>query len=300
VPPDLHKGVSGCAYTWNYWNRRLLTSTWKSSRSSNPASPNAHKLVQEVSLAGKQRDSIGYEAIADELRAKIDSGELAPGDEVPGEKKLIATYGVSRDTAWKALQVLRDQGLTETRQGAPTRVRKFERIIRPASRRLAKEVWGEGKSVWSEDVVDKQPTALDVEVHRVELDARVARMLGMEEGQMAVRRSRRYAIGPKPVMRAVSHIPADLADGTPIAEVDTGDGGTYGRLKDIGHAPTCFREEVKSRMPTKAEKDWLGIQRGTPVIEIVRYAAEASGRVVEVNEMVLDSSSYVLEYVIPS
>jgi GntR family transcriptional regulator len=263
--------------------------------------PNAHTLVQEVFLAGKKRDSgIGYEAIADELRAKIDSGELAPGDRVPGEKELMTAYEVSRDTAWKALQVLRDQGLTESRQGAPTRVRMFERIVRPANRRLSREVWGEGKSMWSVDVVDKQPTPLDVEVQRVELDARVARLLGMEEGQPAIRRSRRYAIDSKPVLRSVSHIPADLADGTPIAEVDTGKGGTYGRLEDIGHAPTVFREEVKSRMPTKAEKEWLEIQRGTPVIEIIRYAADESGRVVEVNEMVLDSSSYLLEYVVPA
>lgn len=252
-------------------------------------------------MASKKRDSsIGYEAIADELRAKIDSGELAPGDRVPGEVQLMTTYGVSRDTAWKALQVLRDQGLTESRQGAPTKVRQFERIVRPANRRLSREVWGEGKSMWSVDVVDKQPTPLDVEVERVELDARVARLLGAAEGEPAWRRSRRYAIGPKPVMRAVSHIPADLADGTPIAEADTGPGGTYARLADVGHAPAVFREEVKSRMPTKAEKEWLDIQRGTPVIEIVRYAVDESGRTVEVNEMVLDSSSYVLEYTIPS
>jgi GntR family transcriptional regulator len=254
-----------------------------------------------VFLAGKKRDDgARYEEIADELRAKIDSGEYPPGARIPGENEIIETFGVSRDTAWKALQVLRDQGLTETRQGAPTRVRKFERIVRPANKRLSREVWGSGKSMWSADVVDKQPTPLDVDVRRVELDARVASLLGMEEGQPAVRRSRRYAIGPKPVMRAVSHIPADLADGTPIAEEDTGPGGTYARLKDIGHAPTVFREEVKSRMPTKVEKEWLDIQRGTPVIEIVRYAADDSGRIVEVNEMVLDSSSYVLEYTIPS
>ncbi|MER5843220.1 GntR family transcriptional regulator [Streptomyces prasinus] len=252
-------------------------------------------------MAGKKRDdSARYEEIADELRARIDSGEYPPGERVPGENEIMTTFEVSRDTAWKALQVLRDQGLTVTRQGAPTRVRKFERIVRPANERLSREVWGEGKSMWSVDVVDKQPTVLDADVRRVKLDARVAGLLGMEEGRPAIRRSRRYAIDSKPVLRSVSHIPADLADGTPIAEVDTGEGGTYGRLKDIGHAPTVFREEVKSRMPTKAEKDWLKIQRGTPVIEIIRYAADESGRVVEVNEMVLDSSSYVLEYVIPS
>lgn len=252
-------------------------------------------------MAGKKRDDgARYEEIADELRARIDSGQYAPGDRIPGENEIMTTFEVSRDTAWKALQVLRDQGLTETRQGAPTRVRRFERIVRPAGKRLSRDVWGSGKSMWSVDVVDKQPTPLDVEVQPVLIDARVARMLGMEEGQAAIRRSRRYAIDSKPVLRAVSHIPGDLAEGTPIAEENTGPGGTYARLQDIGHAPTVFREEVRSRMPTKAEKEWLQIGRGTPVIEIVRYAADESGRIVEVNEMVLDSSSYVLEYVIPS
>lgn len=252
-------------------------------------------------MAGKKRDDgARFEEIADELRARIDSGEYAPGDRIPGENEIMKTFEVSRDTAWKALQVLRDQGLTESRQGAPTRVRKFERIVRPANRRLSQEVWGSGKSMWSADVVDKLPTPLDVDVRSVAVDGRIAAMLGMEEGQAAVRRSRRYAIGSKPVLRAVSHIPSDLAAGTPIADEDTGPGGTYARLKDIGHAPTLFREEVRSRMPNKAEKEWLQIARGTPVIEIVRYAAEESGRIVEVNEMVLDSSSYVLEYVIPS
>lgn len=252
-------------------------------------------------MTGKERDaSLGYEAIADELRARIQSGDLSPGDKVPGEKELKTAYGVSRDTAWKALQVLREEGLTESRQGAPTRVRKVERIRREANRRLSGEVWGAGRSMWSADLVDKTPEPLDVEVDRIKADERVASMLGIEPGQPVWRRSRRYAVDGRPVLKAVSHIPADIADGTLIAEVNTGDGGTYARLKDLGHAPTVFREEVRSRMPSRDEKDQLGIHRGTPVIQINRFAADASGRVVEINEMVLDSGSYVLEYVIPA
>lgn len=252
-------------------------------------------------MTGKKRDaSVGYEVIADELRARIDSGDLPPGAKVPGEKELMTTYEVSRDTAYRALQVLRDQGITVSSQGAPTRVRKFERIRRPANARLSAEVWGAGRSMWELDVVDKKPTALDVEVGHVKADERVAKMLGVEPGAPLVRRSRRYAVDGKPVLKAVSHIPADIADGTPIAETDTGAGGTYARLKELGHAPTVFREEVRSRMPNKAEKEQLDLARGTPVIQIDRYAAEEGGRIVEINQMVLDSGSYVLEYVIPA
>jgi GntR family transcriptional regulator len=250
-------------------------------------------------LAGKKRDDgIGYEAIADELRSRIESGELAPGAKVPGEKELMTTYDVGRDTAWKALQVLREEGLTVSRQGAPTRVRKFERIRRQANKRLSAEVWGEGKSMWSVDVVDKQPEVRDLHVDRIEADERVAKRLGVEPGQPVVRRSRRYVVDDKPVMTAVSYIPADLADGTLIADEDTGPGGIYGRLKDLGHQPKLLPEEVRCRMPRKAEKEQLEIGRGTPVIEITRCAIEEGGRIVELNEMVLDASAYVLEYVI--
>lgn len=252
-------------------------------------------------MAGnKGGDSLGYEAIADQLRSQIESGELAPGDKVPGENGLMATLGVSRDTASKALQILRNLGLTETRQGAPTRVRRFQRILRPASRRLSREVWGAGRSVQSADVVDGETKPTGLRVDRVPSGARVAALLGIEVGAPVVVRDRSYVLGAKPVMHAVSYIPADLADGTVIAEEDTGPGGVWKRLDEAGHGPTVFREEVRSRMPRKAEQELLKIEIGTPVMEIRRFAAEESGRVVEVNEMVLDSSSYVLEYVIPS
>lgn len=248
----------------------------------------------------KGDDGLGYEAIADQLRARIESGELAPGDKVPGENGLMETLGVSRDTASKALQILRNLGLTETRQGAPTRVRKFQRILRPANRRLSKEVWGSGRSVQSADVVEGQTEPTGLRIDRVPADGRVAALLGIEVGAAVVVRDRYYVLGVKPVMHSVSYIPADLADGTAITEEDTGPGGVWKRLADVGHGPSLFREEVRSRMPRRVEQELLKLEIGTPVMEIRRFAAEESGRIVEMNEMVLDSSNYVLEYVIPS
>ena len=250
-------------------------------------------------MTGKKREAgIGYEAIADELRSRIESGELAPGAKVPGEKELMATHGVSRDTAYRALMAIRAEGLTVGRQGAPTRVRTVERIRRRADKRLSAEVWGEGRSMWSVDVVDREPEVRDLHVDRVPAAEAVAKRLGLEVGQPVVRRARRYVLDGKPVMTAVSYIPSDLADGTRIAQDDTGEGGIYGRLKDLGHAPKSLPEEIRCRMPKVAEKAQLELAPGTPVIEIIRCAIEESGRVVEMNEMVLDASSYVLEYIV--
>ncbi len=49
-------------------------------------------------------------------------------------------------------------------------------------------------------------------------------------------------------------------------------------------------------MPSADEAERRSLSMGTPVIHIVRTAFADGGRVVEVNEMTLDSASYVLEY----
>ncbi len=50
------------------------------------------------------------------------------------------------------------------------------------------------------------------------------------------------------------------------------------------------------RVPTSAEAEVLSLPRGTPVVAITRRAYTGARRCVEVNEMVLDSSAYTLEY----
>lgn len=58
-------------------------------------------------------------------------------------------------------------------------------------------------------------------------------------------------------MLAVSYLPHALVEGSAITRVDTGEGGTYARLAELGHAPTHFREEIRSRLPTAEEAEGL-------------------------------------------
>jgi GntR family transcriptional regulator len=60
---------------------------------------------------------VRYRAIADELRGRIDRGELAAGALLPSESELSAAYDASRVTVRKALEILRDEGLVDSRQG---------------------------------------------------------------------------------------------------------------------------------------------------------------------------------------
>jgi GntR family transcriptional regulator len=58
-----------------------------------------------------------YRTIADELRRSVEAGEFGAGRLLPSESELSAVHGVSRVTVRKALELLRDEGLIDSRQG---------------------------------------------------------------------------------------------------------------------------------------------------------------------------------------
>ncbi|MFH8340420.1 GntR family transcriptional regulator [Streptomyces sp. AM6-12] len=237
-----------------------------------------------------------YQRIAAELRAAVDAGRYGPGDRLPGENDLMAEHGIARMTARQALGLLQAEGIAEARRGAGVFVRDFRPIRRRGIERLARAGWGEGRSVWAADAEGRELTVDSVEVTHEVAAASVAAVMGLDETASLCVRRRRFVLDGKPVLLSTSYLPADLVTGTPITRPDTGPGGVYARLADLGHAPVRFREELRSRMPDQDEAARLSLPPGVPVIHLARTAFDAEGRVVEVNEMILDSAAYVLEY----
>jgi DNA-binding GntR family transcriptional regulator len=69
-----------------------------------------------------------YRQIAAWLRSRIEAGEFRPGeDPLPSEKDLVNLFGVARDTARRAVEALRDEGLVETIPQRGTYVLPVER-----------------------------------------------------------------------------------------------------------------------------------------------------------------------------
>ncbi|MFD8261914.1 GntR family transcriptional regulator [Streptomyces griseoluteus] len=235
-----------------------------------------------------------YQRIADDLKAAIESGQYGPGDRLPGESALAAQYDAAPLTARQALKVLRIAGLVETKQGAVDRVIEFSPIRRHGIQRLARVQWGTGKSIWSAD--EERPVTIEVRVDTLTAPAYVSQMLEVGEGELVCARSRRYVLNNRPVMLATSYLPLNLVDGTAIMRVDTGEGGVYARLAEIGHAPAHFREEIRCRLPLAEEAEGLDMPLERPIIKLCRTAIDAGLRAIEVNEMTMDSAAYVLEY----
>ncbi|MFI6770977.1 GntR family transcriptional regulator [Streptomyces sp. NPDC050355] len=247
-------------------------------------------------MVGQDKQSPKYQRIAEALKQAIASGAYQPGDRLPGENDLMAEHGVARMTARQALGVLRSEGLAESRKGAGVFVRGFRPIRRRGVPRLAQEHWGTGQSVWSADVPDRNLVVDEATIGEERAGDSVAARLAIAPGAAVCVRSRRFVLDGKPVLLSTSFLPADLVAGSAITQPDSGPGGIYARLAELGAGPVRFREEVRVRMPSSDEAERLRLPSGTPVILISRTAVTEEGRAVEVNEMTLDSSAYVLEY----
>ncbi|WP_030187878.1 GntR family transcriptional regulator [Streptomyces violaceorubidus] len=237
-----------------------------------------------------------YQRIADTLREAIRAGEYGPGDRLPGENDLMAAHGVARMTARQALSVLRDEGVAEARKGAGVFVREFRPLRRRGIQRLAHQEWGSGRSIWSTDIENRSLEVDQVTVSEEAAPDGVGAVLELADAETVCVRRRRFVLDGKPVLLAASYLPTSLVTGSVITQEDTGPGGTYARLAELGHKPVRFREEIRSRMPSQNEATQLAMSAGTPVILICRTAFTDEGRPVEVNEMTLDAASYVLEY----
>src|ERR1700729_3627173 len=67
-------------------------------------------------------DGALYRLLAARIGRLADTGELPTGVRLPPERALAAALSVSRNTVALAYQVLRDEGMAESRQGSGTRL----------------------------------------------------------------------------------------------------------------------------------------------------------------------------------
>ena len=71
------------------------------------------------SLFQPVRTRRGFEAVCDRIREQLMSGELKPGDQLPGERELAERFGIGRAAARDALRSLEVSGVVEAEESAP-------------------------------------------------------------------------------------------------------------------------------------------------------------------------------------
>jgi GntR family transcriptional regulator len=243
--------------------------------------------------------ALDYREIAGVLRDELDSGLYSRGSVFPTGPEIAARFKVSQGTANLAMNVLRTDGRIRMKRGRNTIVNPVPVITRDAvgRQRAGTREAGGARGAFDAELrqAGLEPRTTS-EPGRAVPPAGVAAALGIPEETEAVYRRRLMYAGPDPVQLATSWLPADIASGTPIEETDPGPGGIYSRLRDLGHAPADFTEEVAVRGPCEDEADALELDPDHRVYDITRTVADGQGRVVEVNKIVLPTHQWRLVF----
>ena len=238
-----------------------------------------------------------YRQLADLIRAGIVSGEFPPGSLLPPENDLVQRYGVSRRTVNRAIVILRGEGLVRVDRGRGTVVRELPVLRRDAVTRQREREHGQARGAFQAELMRLGLEARsEVEVTEVRASADVAEHLGVKPGTAVLSRRRQMYADQTPVQLATSWLPLDIAAGTRLADADSGRGGIYSRLGELGYEPVAFSETVRVRPPDDEEARLLRMDEEQRVLTIRRLATTASGRVVEVNDMVLPAHQWELHY----
>lgn len=238
-----------------------------------------------------------YQRIAEALRTRIESGALAPGEKLPSERAMAEEFGVSRPTMREALKDLRGEGLLIARHGSGIYVRERPQVVRLSRNRLSRAERQRTGGTFASDMAALGLTPrVEVDIALDEADATLALDLDIDEGAPVVARRRRMYGSDTPMQLATSYFPAELVRGTAIERKDTGHGGVYARMEEMGHhLVTPFVERIGTRAPTRAEREWFGFTDGAGLLVLTRIASTAD-RPVEVNRMLMRGDRYELVY----
>jgi GntR family transcriptional regulator len=240
-----------------------------------------------------------YRQIADLLRDAIDRGEHPPGSLLPSEPQLAERYGVNRLTVNRAMTILRGEGLVRVERGRGTVVRTIPVIRRSAVARYVRATRERdgGRGAFDAEIRSLGMTPRsDVTVTIGPAPARVAEALRLAEGERVVIRTRRMYANDVPVQLAPSYIPAQIAEGTQLAEPDSGPGGIISRFAELGHAQVRITESVRVRRATDDEQAFLRLEADQPVIEIWHVGWTAENRPVEVAVHSVPAYLWILDY----
>lgn len=237
-----------------------------------------------------------YLHIRDQLRQAIREGRYQAGDRLPTEPVLAEQHGVALMTIRKALDLLKCDGTLDGRKGSGNYVQDLKQLRRLGAPRLAGDRRGTRETVLPTDGAHALDTDSVTITGETSAPPHIARVLHLGAQDKVFLQASRFLLAGRPVKLVHTYLSHELVAGTDLLHADTGHGSIHAALAAAGRAPVRAHEEVQCRMPTSDECTRLSIPPGRFVITAYRTAYDAADRPVEVEESVMDSAAYVLEY----
>lgn len=223
-----------------------------------------------------------FARIAADLRARIMSGNYAPGEQLPSTQQLVDHYGAANPTIQRALRQLKDEGFVYSRVGKGVYVRDRQPFVVDVGTYLEPSPKG-----YSYDLLG---------VAEVQPPGEVAEAFDLPMDDVAIMRHRLMRHDETPVEVSWSYYPADLARGTDLAAHRKIRGGAPRVLAELGEPQAEFVDCLSSRMPTTEELEVLLLPVQVPVLRQFRIIYSRSGRPVEASVLVKGAHLYELKY----
>lgn len=246
-----------------------------------------------------------YRRLAEQLRAAIVDGRLAPGESLPSEHELAERHSVTRATVRKAIALLRSDGLVFSEQGRATFVRRRPRVRLLSSGPNYRTNRASGMSNFNAEVVahGQRPEQQLLEVTTIEAPAEVGARLGLtDDDNLVVVRRRLFLVDGEPVQLCDGYYPRSLVQGTPIEQDRKIRGGVHAVLDDpdgpMRRIVARFVEDLEVRMPTPYEVELLRIPPGVAVARVLRTAIDTDQEPIEVLDSIVPCDRHVFRYVI--
>lgn len=207
--------------------------------------------------------TIRYHQIADELRGRILSGAYAAGRLMPSESDLSSEFAVSRVTIRKALEVVREEGLVDSRQGFGWFV-SGETVRQPLARlaTIEDQMRDSGAS----------PTRRVLEFAFEKAPKDVAAALGTQQ----VLRVRRLNLADgEPFAIVTVWCPADLGQNLSRSDVER---SPFYELLDVPLAGAT--QTIGADAASADEAKLLDVPVGSPVLRCLRTTTSTDGKTV--------------------
>jgi GntR family transcriptional regulator len=219
-----------------------------------------------------------YREIADDLRRRIESGELERGVQLATEDHLMDSYHASRNTVRGALRELTTRGLVYTLHGKGTFV--SQRVSPIVTTLTADQRTSNAGGEWQVYMLlvaasGRSPSTSKPRVEIGRADPAVAQGLQITEGADVIIRHQMLHVDRLPWCLQTSFYPRSLSDHAPRL-LDTGDieEGTVAYMAERGIRQAGYRDEIECRFPNEGEIAYFALpgDAHVQVVEIRRIA----------------------------